>query len=701
MKKIEKEYNLTHQSSAFLTQQQSNVDNNKKIEELENKLKIYVGKMNINLLDEIENEMNKCKESEDKNEELEYQKLQILAAKRSVDEENIKLSSENLKFVDLVKELNEKLEKYKGLEKSLFDAVAKKDDGDKQINVETRKKQKIVNNDTNNEENPYRKKKKDNIESINLDEKIEIIKDKNDVQSGKSLKKEKLVIEEKDIKKSHLENVNQLKDKSKENAINIEKSMGIEQSKEKKEEIHQNTKENEKGKKNKIMETESRKIIENEKVIEISIDDRKKEKEVLKVEKNVLKDEPVKEKKKEKIDITNTDFVSSKILENPPKDDRVKELDKMIDKNDFHNEKSNENVKEKVKNEIKKDSQKLLTNKDNASIQLNHDLKKELQIENKMEVDVIINSENIIKEPILDSNVIHGIKNHNNNVQSDKQVETDQNCLKKTILESDPLKHKDENINKNMDSEKKTKIQENNIIEQSNKDLMIVIAEKEKTNIEKVENKESKNKMDHMKDNTKENNDNKDIPKGIEKKEIKADIKEKKNEKIRDEFSEFDDYFETVQKTRDIKPTHSNHNELDNLKIPSESKNHLPNAKDDEKLPTKDGNSEVLKVKEKINDKIIDKQKTEDKKATEKIIDKSKPNEVKEQIQVKEPIDNEYNFEDSFPAGDIPEKFGGGFDLKNFDKNKIDKKQINNDIEYNYDDFIVDSHDNNLFPKGK
>ena len=547
--------------------------------------------MSVNLfltfLDEIENEANKCKELENKHEELEYQKLQLQAAKKSVEEDNIKLSSENVKFVVLVNELNDKLEKYKGLENSLFEAVTKKDDGDKQGNVEIGKKQrKNENGENNNEENPYRKKIKDcNVE----DKKIEKNKEKNESEIVKLVKneskKEKILIEEKDIRKSNLENDDKHTEKE-----------GLKK-----------TEKNE-------LKNDSIKDLNKEKNASINND-----LETPKiVEKNNLKDV----ESAKKVEIINYDMINSKITIDNSKEDHIK---KEVLKNQINNEKI----------EVKEDDH----------IKPNSDLKNEVHVESKKVENVTINSDT--KEHTKDGHIIQKIE-----VQSEKKVETNKSIANTNVIDTDHPKKNKEIINKNLESDKNI-----NLVKNKN------------AKFENDDNKQIKKNIDYIKDNLKENTDN-----------------EYKN-KIKDEFSEFDDYFETVQKIKDNKS--SSRIELENVK------NHLEiikeKAHEEEKSPSKDEKFIEYSIK---NDKNLEKHKIGENKHTEKIID----NKVNEKILVKdskEPKDNEYNFDDSFPGG-IPDKFGGDPDLK-----KQDKNIVKNDIEYNYDDFIVDSQDNNLFPKGK
>jgi hypothetical protein len=196
LKKHEKEVVQSNQSPSFITQQPLNPEQAKKIEELEKKLaaqtesyendaktrkeleskygkfeaeNALIKEKNLILVEEKNNllkQLNQQIKSDDSvNTEIKNQ-MEVFTSKYTelenskviLEKENSNLIKEKELLNKHINELNDKLEKYINLEKSLINAVAQKDENE---TLEFKGKP------SSNGDNPYKKKKKNNEENNN------------------------------------------------------------------------------------------------------------------------------------------------------------------------------------------------------------------------------------------------------------------------------------------------------------------------------------------------------------------------------------------------------------------------------------------------------------------------------------------------------------------------------------------------------
>ena len=115
---------------------------------------------------EENNQLNeRIKEIEKKLIEIEIDKTNFNSEKIKFEEENVRIKDENTKFNIIISELNQNLMKYKNLDKNLTEASTQKDVSNKDIKI-----MKLI---SETEENPYKKKKKNQkIESIKTNTKV-------------------------------------------------------------------------------------------------------------------------------------------------------------------------------------------------------------------------------------------------------------------------------------------------------------------------------------------------------------------------------------------------------------------------------------------------------------------------------------------------------------------------------------------------
>jgi hypothetical protein len=236
LKKHEKEVVHSNQPPSFITQQPLNPEQAKKIEELEKKISAQTEshENDAKTWKELESKFVKLEaeyaQIKEKNQSLEEEKNHLLKqlnqqsrsddsvnteiknqmemftskytelenGKASLEQENSNLIKEKEIMNKLINELNDKLEKYINLEKSLINAVAQKDE-----NETLEFKGKL----SSNGDNPYKKKKKNNEEN----------------QVSKKDQNEKLNVEETENKGLTSEKINENSDRGN-NTENLKKN---------------------------------------------------------------------------------------------------------------------------------------------------------------------------------------------------------------------------------------------------------------------------------------------------------------------------------------------------------------------------------------------------------------------------------------------------------------------------------------------
>ena len=236
------------------------------------------------------------------------------------------------------------------------------------------------------------------------------------------------------------------------------------------------------------------------------------------------------------------------------------------------------------------------------------------------------------------------------------------------------------------DSEKEKNSKEENsrvtISNTTNKDLVKIISptneDKKQDNTKFSRNEAGQNTTQNIKE-TNESSINKEVIDILNNPKESDALKVKFNTKNKDDLADFDKNFDNVHKS--ISKKHDS----DNKELPIAHLNEV--------------STKSLNKIEKPNNPLIENSQKENnlEKTTEK---KELNSKLENNDAYDSKKDDEYNFDDAI-TGNLQDNFKDNLkdnDLKNTPTK--DEKKVNNEIEYDYDDFIVENPDN-LFPKKK